>query len=61
VHARVYDDTAVLVDVEVEGGPDISLTVVAGHALGTVPKGARVEALMGRNQDGDVVARTPLP
>jgi hypothetical protein len=61
VHARIYDHTATLVDVEVEGAPDISLSVVAGHALGTVPKAARVEALVARNEDGDVVARTAVP
>jgi hypothetical protein len=57
VHARVYDDAVTRVDVEVAGAADLSLPVVAGHALGTVPKDATVEAFVGRDADGAVVAR----
>lgn len=60
VHVRVHDDSVKRVDVSVSGAPDISLDVVSGHALGTIPKGARVEAIAGRNADGDVVARVAL-
>jgi hypothetical protein len=57
VHARVYDDAITQVDVQVAGEPDVSVRVVSGHALATVPKGADVEALIARTADGDVVER----
>lgn len=60
VHARVYDATISRVDVEVEGAPTIALSVIAGHALGTVAKEARVVAVVGRKADGDEVARVLL-
>jgi hypothetical protein len=57
VHARVYDDAITRVDVELDGAEGISLPVASGHALGTVAKDARVRAFVGRDADGDVVAR----
>lgn len=60
VHARVYDDAITRVDVEVERAPGVSLEVVAGHAIGTVPKEARIVAFVGRNAAGDEVTRTKL-
>ncbi|MDQ2909883.1 MAG: hypothetical protein M3R26_00015 [Actinomycetota bacterium] len=61
LHARVYDEAITRVDVEVEGSDSVSLPVVSGHALGTVSKEARVEAFVGRNADGDEVARSTTP
>jgi hypothetical protein len=55
VHVRVYDESVATVDVKVENGHDLSLPVASGHALGTIPKPARVDGLVARNADGDVV------
>jgi|tagenome__1003787_1003787.scaffolds.fasta_scaffold20963515_2 hypothetical protein len=60
VHTRVHDDAITRVDVEVEGAEPLLLPVSSGHALGTLPKDARVVAYVGRNSDGDVVARQTL-
>jgi hypothetical protein len=60
VHVRVYDETITRVDVESEGALALSLPVVAGYALGTVPKEERVLALVGRNADGVEVTRFEL-
>jgi hypothetical protein len=60
VHARVYDDAITRVEIVIEGGPGVSLPVVAGHALGTVAKDARVVAFVGRNENADEVTRTTL-
>jgi hypothetical protein len=57
VHARVYDDAITQVDVEVEDAPTVVLPVVGGHALGTIPKGERALAMVGRDQSGSEVAR----
>lgn len=59
-YARVYDKAITRIEVEVEGEPPISLHVVAGYALGTVPKEARLLALVGRNADGDELTRSTL-
>jgi hypothetical protein len=57
VYARVYDDEIVRVDVhDVEGGV-VQLTVVAGHALGTLERSSRVGDFVGLNAAGDEVAR----
>jgi hypothetical protein len=61
LHARVYDGAITRVDVEIGGSDPVSLPVVSGHVLGTVGKEARVEAFVGRNADGDEVARKTLP
>jgi hypothetical protein len=60
LHARVYDDAITRVEIVVEDGPEVSLPVVAGHALGTVAKDARVLAFVGRNASSDEVTRTTL-
>jgi hypothetical protein len=60
VHARVHDDAITRVEVEVEGAEPLVLPVSSGHALGTLPKGARVVAYVGRDADGNVVARETL-
>jgi len=60
VHARIYDDDITQVDVELEDAPSVSLPVVAGHALGTVAKEARILTLVGRDQNGDEVTRFTL-
>jgi hypothetical protein len=60
VHARVYDDAITRVEIVIEGGPGLSLPVVAGHALGTVAKDDRVVAFVGRNENADEVTRTTL-
>ena len=62
VHVRVYDDSVTSVDVRFDDAPDLVLPVVSGHALGTMPKGEepRFDAVVGRDADGDVVARARL-
>jgi len=60
LHARVYDNAITRVEIVVEDGPEVSLPVVAGHALGTVAKDARVLAFVGRNASSDEVTRTTL-
>jgi hypothetical protein len=60
VHARVYDETITRIEVIVEGSTSVSLPVVAGHALDTVPKEVRVVAFVGRNEDAEEVTRTSL-
>jgi hypothetical protein len=61
LHARVYDDAVTHVEIVIEDGPEVSLPVVAGHALGTVAKEARVLAFVGRNASSEEVARWTLP
>lgn len=60
VHARLYDDAITQVDVELDDAPSVALPVVAGHALGTVAKEARILAVVGRTADGEEVARFTL-
>jgi len=60
-HVRVYDDTIRTVDVELEDGDAIALTVASGHALGTVPKDTKIAAYVGLNADGEQVARQDAP
>jgi hypothetical protein len=57
IHARVYDDAIVRVDVELDGAPAVALPFVAGHAFGTVAKEARVLAIVARDASGDEVTR----
>jgi hypothetical protein len=63
MHVRVYDDTITRVQLELEGASEMSLPVVSGHALGTIPKQARVslQSVVGRNADGEVVVRWAPP
>lgn len=61
VHARVYDDAITRVDVVIENGREVSLPVVAGHALGTIEQDARVVAFVGRDASSAEVARRDLP
>jgi hypothetical protein len=61
MHVRIYDDAITRVQVELEGAAEVSLSVVSGHALGTVPMGAPLQAVVGRNADGEVVARWTRP
>jgi hypothetical protein len=61
MHVRIYDDAITRVQVEFEDVAEILLPVVSGHALGTVPREARLQALIGRDADGDVVARWTRP
>ena len=60
VHARVHDERIARVEIQAEDMPPISVAVAAGHALGTVPKDARVTALVGRDADGAVRASVAL-
>ncbi len=60
VHVRVHDDAVTRVEVFLAGATPVSLRVVSGHALGTVPKDAQVEEYVGRNADGEAVARVAL-
>jgi hypothetical protein len=57
VHVRLYEDRIVQVDLTVERGQDRSLPVTEGHALGWIPHAARVVGAVGRDVDGEVVAR----
>ena len=63
LHVRVYDEAVTRVQLEFEGRAGISLPVVSGHALGTVPKQESVHLLsvVGRNADGEVVERWTAP
>jgi hypothetical protein len=61
LHARVYDDAITRVEIVIEDGPAVSVPVVAGHALGTVAKGAHVLAFVGRNASSEEVTRATLP
>jgi hypothetical protein len=61
MHVRVYADAITRIEVQLEGAAEVSLPVVSGHALGTVSKDARLQALVGRDADGDVVARWTRP
>ncbi len=63
MHVRVYDDTIKRVQLEFEGAPGMSLPVVSGHALGTMPKQSPVNPLsvVGLNADGEVVASWTHP
>jgi hypothetical protein len=62
-HVRVYDDTITRVILELDGADALSLPVVSGHALGTIPKQEHVSlrSVVGFNADGDVVARWTPP
>jgi hypothetical protein len=59
--ARTYDDAIVQVDVELDGAAPLNLPVIAGYALGTVPKEQHVLAFIGRDADGEEVARYTMP
>lgn len=63
-HVRIYDDAITRVDLELQGAPEMSLPVVSGHALGTIPAEGgpvRLESVVGRNADGAVVERWTRP
>ena len=62
-HVRVYDEAITQVRLELEGADELSLPVVSGHALGTIPKQehVRMQSVIGRNTDGEVVARWTTP
>ena len=62
-HVRVYDEAITRVQLELDGADELSLPVVSGHALGTIPKQDHVvlQSVIGRNADGDVVARWTRP
>jgi hypothetical protein len=57
VHVRIYDDAISQVSVAVDRAPDIPLQVAGGHALGTVPREDHIDAIVGRNRDGEEVSR----
>jgi hypothetical protein len=62
-HVRVYDEAIAQVQLELDGADELSLPVVSGHALGTIPKQEHVRLLsvVGRNGDGAVVAQWTAP
>jgi hypothetical protein len=61
LHARLYDDAITRVEVEFEDASVLTLPVVAGHALGTVAnEPLPVVAFVGRDADGEEVARATL-
>ena len=55
VHARVANEAITRVEVEVDGGQNVSLAVVAGYGFGIVPKTRRIVAFVGENAEGDKV------
>jgi hypothetical protein len=64
MHVRTYDDSITRVDLDLEGAPDMSLPVSSGHALGTIPNEegqVRPLSVVGRNADGEVIARWTAP
>lgn len=61
VIVRVYDDSITRVEVESASAPPTMLQVVAGYALGTIPKGDRATAFIGHAADGTEVARVAVP
>lgn len=64
MHVRIYDDAITRVDVQLEGATDMSLPVASGHALGTIPNEegqVRPVSVVGRNADGEVIARWTAP
>jgi hypothetical protein len=56
VHARVYDNSITRVVFDADGSQPLSLRVVSGHALGTVPLNTRITAVRGVTADGHVRA-----
>lgn len=62
-HVRVYDEAITRVQLQLEGADELSLPVVSGHALGTIPtqEHVRLLSVVGRNADGEVVARWTAP
>jgi hypothetical protein len=62
-HVRLYDDAITRVQLEIQGADELSLPVISGHALGTIPKQEHVRLLsvVGFNADGEVVARWTAP
>jgi hypothetical protein len=62
LHVRVYDEEITRVDVELDGAAPMSLRVVSGHVLATVPLETRaLDVVVGRNADGEEVARWVRP
>lgn len=64
MHVRVYDDAITRVDLRLEGAPDLSLPVVSGHALGTIPNDegrVEIEFVVGRNAEGEEIERWTRP
>jgi hypothetical protein len=61
-HVRVYDEEITRVDVELDGAAPMSLRVVDGHVLATVPLETRsIDGVVARDADGDEVARWVRP
>ncbi len=62
-HVRVHDDAITRVQLNLEGADALTLPVVSGHALGTIPKQehVRLQSVAGFHADGDVVARWTAP
>jgi hypothetical protein len=64
MHVRIYDDAITRVDLEFEGAAEMSLPVVGGHALGTIPEEGgpvSLQSVLGRNADGEVIERWTAP
>jgi hypothetical protein len=57
VRARIYDESIARLDIQLRDSSVVSLPVVDGFALGTVSREAKVSAIVGRDSDGDEVAR----
>jgi hypothetical protein len=60
IHVRLANDTITRVQVEVEGAANLTLPVVDGHTLGTIPKDAKATVLVGLDNDGNEIARFEL-
>jgi hypothetical protein len=61
LNIRAYDTSITRVEVKTVNAPPTALPVVAGYALGTIAKGDRPTVFIGRNADGEEVARVDLP
>lgn len=60
VSARVYDSAITDIEVELRGAPALTLPVVAGYALGTVPNDQPVLAFTGHDASGHEIGRVTL-
>jgi hypothetical protein len=64
MHVRITNEDITRVDIDLEGAADLSLPVSSGHALGTMPNEegqVRPQSVVGRNADGEVIARWTAP
>lgn len=62
MHVRIYDNAITRVDIQFEDAPELSLPVVSGHALGTIPNApADLHSVVGRDANGVLIERWTVP